>query len=258
LVYDIGLRDEPELLEAVSAAAGIALENGRLEAELRARLQDLHGSRTRVVEAQQTERRRLERNLHDGAQQRLVALVVQLRLIREAIDSDPPVARSALDSAITELREALEELRELARGIHPAVLTNYGLGRAVAALAARSPVPVEITAMPEERLPAPVEAAAYYIVAEAITNVAKYAAASHITVTVGQVNGCTRVEVTDNGVGGADPAAGSGLRGIADRVEVLNGRLQVMSPVGVGTTVRAEIPRTAQSPSTEPASVDGR
>ena len=204
----------------------------------------LAASRARIVEAGDAERRRLERNLHDGAQQRLVALVVQLRLIRAAVDSDLAGARSALDSAISELREALEELRELARGIHPAVLTNYGLGRAVAALAARSPVHVEIAAIPEERLPASVEAAAYYIIAEAITNVAKYAAASHITVTVDQMTDCTRVEVTDNGVGGADPAAGSGLRGIADRVEALNGRLQVMSPVGVGTTVRAELPRT--------------
>ena len=159
-----------------------------------------------------------------------MALAVQLRLIRAAIDSDLPGARSALDSAISELREALEELRELARGIHPAVLTNYGLERAVAALAARSPVPVEIAAMPEERLPPPVEAAAYYIIAEAITNVAKYAAASHITVTVDQTTDCTRVEVTDDGVGGADPAAGSGLRGIADRVEALNGRLAGHEP----------------------------
>ena len=147
----------------------------------------LAASRARIVEAGDAERRRLERNLHDGAQQRLVALAVQLRLIRAAIDGDLPVARGLLDSAITELREALEELRELARGIHPAMLTNYGLERAVAALAVRSPVPVEIAAMPEERLPPPVEVAAYYIMAEAITNVAKYAAASHITVTVDQV-----------------------------------------------------------------------
>jgi signal transduction histidine kinase len=218
----------------------------------------LAASRARVVEAGDAERRRLERNLHDGAQQRLVALAVQLRLIRAAIDGDLPMARGLLDSAITELREALEELRELARGIHPAMLTKYGLERAVAALAVRSPVPVEIAAMPEERLPPPVEAAAYYIMAEAITNVAKYAAASHITVTVDQAGDCTRVEVTDDGIGGADLAAGSGLRGIADRVEALNGHLQVMSPIGVGTTVRAEIPRTAQSVCTEPGSVDGR
>jgi PAS domain S-box-containing protein len=218
----------------------------------------LAASRARVVEAGDAERRRLERNLHDGAQQRLVALAVQLRLIRAAIDGDLPMARGLLDSAITELREALEELRELARGIHPAMLTKYGLERAVAALAVRSPVPVEIAAMPEERLPPPVEVAAYYIMAEAITNVAKYAAASHITVTVDQAGDCTRVEVTDDGIGGADLAAGSGLRGIADRVEALNGHLQVMSPIGVGTTVRAEIPRTAQSVCTDPASVDGR
>jgi PAS domain S-box-containing protein len=218
----------------------------------------LAASRARIVEAGDAERRRLQRNLHDGAQQRLVALAVQLRLVQAGIDSDLPGARRGLDSAIIELREALEELRELARGIHPVVLTNRGLEPAVAALAARSPVPVEIAAIPEERLPPPVEAAAYYIIAEAITNVAKYAAASHITVTVDQVGDCTRVEVTDDGVGGADPATGSGLRGIADRVEALNGHVQVMSPVGVGTTVRAEIPRTPQSACTQPASVDGR
>ena len=218
----------------------------------------LAASRARIVEAGDAERRRLERNLHDGAQQRLVALAVQLRLIRAAIDSDLPGRAARSTARSRELREALEELRELARGIHPAMLTKYGLEPAVAALAARSPVPVEIAAMPEERLPPPVEVAAYYIMAEAITNVAKYAAASHITVTVDQAGDCTRVEVTDDGVGGADPAAGSGLRGIADRVEALNGHLQVISPIGVGTTVRAEIPRTAQSVCTEPASVDGR
>jgi PAS domain S-box-containing protein len=218
----------------------------------------LAASRARIVEAGDAERRRLQRNLHDGAQQRLVALAVQLRLVQAEIDSDLPGARRGLDSAITELREALEELRELARGIHPVVLTNRGLEPAVAALASRSPVPVQIAAIPEERLPPPVEAAAYYIIAEAITNVAKYAAASLITVTVDQVGDYTRVEVTDDGVGGADPAIGSGLRGIADRVEALNGHVQVMSPVGVGTTVRAEIPRTPQSACTQPASVDGR
>jgi PAS domain S-box-containing protein len=218
----------------------------------------LAASRARIVEAGDAERRRLQRNLHDGAQQRLVALAVQLRLIRASIDSDLPDVGSTLDGAITELRDALEELRELARGIHPAVLTDYGLERAVAALATRSPVPVEITAMPVERLPPPVEIAAYYIIAEAITNVAKYAAASHITLTVEQVNDCTRVEVTDDGVGGADPAAGSGLKGIADRVEALNGHLRVTSPAGGGTTVRAEIPRAAPSAGTGPASLDGR
>jgi signal transduction histidine kinase len=207
--------------------------------------QMLAASRARIVEAGDAERRRLERNLHDGAQQRLVALAVQLRLVRAAVDEDVPAARSGLDSASRQLREALEELRELARGIHPAVLTDRGLGPAVAALAARSPVPVQVAAVPDERLPPPVEAAAYYIIAEAITNVAKYAAASRITVTVTLEGDCTRVEVTDDGIGGADPTAGSGLRGIGDRVEALNGRLQVTSPVGGGTTVRAEIPRTA-------------
>jgi PAS domain S-box-containing protein len=204
----------------------------------------LAASRARIVEAGDAERRRLERNLHDGAQQRLVTLAIQLRLIQSAIDRDPAGAHRTLDAASSELREALDELRELARGIHPAVLTERGLEPAVTALAGRSPVPVEVVAVPEERLPPAVEAAAYYIIAEAITNVAKYADASHAAVRIAQVGDRTLVEVSDDGIGGADPAAGSGLRGIADRVEALNGRLRVSSPQGGGTTITAEIPRT--------------
>jgi PAS domain S-box-containing protein len=203
----------------------------------------LAAARARIVEAGDSERRRLERNLHDGAQQRLVALALQLRLIRARIERDPAAASRELDSASVELREALEELRELARGIHPAVLTERGLEPAVAALAARSPVPVEVVAVPKERLPPPVEAAAYYIIAEAITNVAKYARATHVAVAVRSGADSTIVEVSDDGVGGADPAAGSGLRGIADRIEALDGRLRVTSPLGEGTRIRAEIPR---------------
>jgi signal transduction histidine kinase len=202
----------------------------------------LAASRARIVEAGDAERRRLERNLHDGAQQRLVTLAIQLRLIESALERDPAAARRQIEQASGELREALDELRELARGIHPAVLTERGLEPAVTALAGRSPVPVEVVAVPEERLPPAVEAAAYYIIAEAITNVAKYAGASHAAVRVGQVGDHTLVEVSDDGVGGADPAAGSGLRGIADRVEALNGRLRVSSPHGGGTTITAEIP----------------
>jgi PAS domain S-box-containing protein len=205
----------------------------------------LAASRARIVEAGDAERRRLERNLHDGAQQRLVTLALQLRLIQARIDRDPPAARHALDIASTELAEALDELRELARGIHPAVLTDRGLEPAVIALADRSPVPVEVVAVPHERLPPAVEAAAYYIIAEAITNVAKYAGASHVAVTVRDDADRTLVVVSDDGVGGADPTAGSGLRGIADRVEALAGRLYVTSVPGKGTLIRAEIPRSS-------------
>jgi signal transduction histidine kinase len=202
----------------------------------------LAASRSRIVEAGDAERRRLERNLHDGAQQRLVTLAVGLRLVESRLRTDPDAARELLASAQQELVDALLELRELARGIHPAVLTDRGLGAAVDALAGRSPVPVEVTDMPEERLPAPVEAAAYYIVAEAMTNVAKYAGASVVAVAVRPDGDRMIVEVADDGVGGADPAFGTGLRGIADRVEALHGRLRISSPAGHGTRVTAELP----------------
>jgi signal transduction histidine kinase len=202
----------------------------------------LAASRSRIVEAGDAERRRLERNLHDGAQQRLVVLALQLRLIQSAIDHDPAEAPRLLKAARIELSEALDELRELARGIHPAVLTDRGLEPAVSALANRSPVPVEVRAMPTERLPPAVETAAYYMIAEAITNVAKYAHASHVDVAVRVDDGHTLVEVTDDGVGGARPAQGSGLRGIADRVEALDGRVRLSSAPGEGTRIRAVIP----------------
>jgi signal transduction histidine kinase len=202
----------------------------------------LAASRTRIVEAGDAERRRLERNLHDGAQQRLVTLAVNLRLVEARLGGDPDAARALLADAQQQLGDALLELRELARGIHPAVLTDHGLGPAVDALASRSPVPLEVTDVPEDRLPSPVEAAAYYIVAEAVTNVAKYAGASVVTVAVRPDGDRMVVEVSDDGVGGADPASGSGLRGIADRVEALHGRLRISSPAGSGTRITAEIP----------------
>ncbi|HEV7750296.1 MAG TPA: MASE1 domain-containing protein [Baekduia sp.] len=202
----------------------------------------LAASRTRIVEAGDAERRRLERNLHDGAQQRLVTLAVSLRLVEARLAADPEATRRMLADAQQQLADALLELRELARGIHPAVLTDRGLGAAVGALASRSPVPLEVIDVPEERLPSPVEAAAYYIVAEAVTNVAKYAGASLVTVAVRPDGDRMVVEVADDGVGGADPASGTGLRGIADRVEALHGRLEISSPAGSGTRLTAEIP----------------
>ncbi|MGZ4597500.1 MAG: sensor histidine kinase [Actinomycetes bacterium] len=202
----------------------------------------LAASRARIVEAGDAERRRLERNLHDGAQQRLVTVAVSLRLVDARLAADPDAARQMLADAQQQLGDALVELRELARGIHPAVLTDHGLGPAVDGLASRSPVPVEVTDVPEERLPSPVEAAAYYIVAEAVTNVAKYADASLVTVAVRPDGDRMVVEVADDGVGGADPACGTGLRGIADRVEALHGRLELSSPAGSGTRLTAEIP----------------
>ncbi len=213
----------------------------RLNAELHARLDELAASRARIVTAGDVERRRLERNLHDGAQQRLVALSLSLRMAVAKIDSDPAAARATLEGAGDELVLALAELRELARGLHPAVLTDRGLRAAVEMLAGRSPVPVEIVDVPDERLSEPVEAAAYYLIAEALTNVAKYAHASAVRVRVAASGASVVVEVSDDGVGGADAANGSGLRGLADRVEALGGSLEVVSPTGAGTTLRAEI-----------------
>jgi signal transduction histidine kinase len=195
------------------------------------------------VRAEETARRALERNLHDGAQQRLVALSVSLRLLESRLRSEPEAALELLTSAQNELAQALEELRELARGIHPAVLTDRGLRPALETLVARAPFAVELET-PEARLAPDVEAAAYYVVAESLTNVAKYARASLVEVTVARENGSVVVTVSDDGVGGADPFRGSGLRGLGDRVAVLEGTLDIVSPPGEGTTVRAVLPLT--------------
>ena len=243
IIHDASLADEPGLVRAVAASAALALENERLEAELRARLDELQTSRSRLVEVSMFERRRLERDLHDGAQQRLVALSLQLGLAKRRLEEGQDAAASAmLDAARDELARALEELRELARGIHPAVLTDRGLEPALEALAERAPLPVSLDQMPAERLPAPVEAAAYFVVAEALTNVVKYAGASTAAVRIRRNGSYAVVEVRDDGIGGADPTIGTGLRGLADRLAALDGRLEVHSPPGEGTTVRAEVP----------------
>jgi signal transduction histidine kinase len=204
--------------------------------------EELAASRKRLVEAAQVERRRLERNLHDGAQQRLVGLALTLRLAERQLDRDPETARGMLVRASTELAEALEELRELARGLHPAVLSDHGLKAALSALAARAPLPVDVSVDLDERPSEPVEEAAYFVVAEALTNVARYASARGATVSVRREADTVLVEVADDGAGGADPHAGTGLRGLTDRVEALGGRLEVESPLGHGTTIRAYLP----------------
>ena len=202
----------------------------------------LAASRARLVEVGDAERQRLERNLHDGAQQRLVSVALGLGMATSRIETDPVAARELLVTAQADLARGLDELRELARGIHPVMLTERGLDAALDALVARAPLPVEVRTVPDERLAAPVEAAMYYVVAESITNVAKYAHASCATVTIGRSNGAATVTVSDDGVGGADPSGGSGLRGLAARVEALNGHLDVDSPPGGGTRIKAEIP----------------
>jgi signal transduction histidine kinase len=240
LVYDASLDDDPELIEAVRAAAGMALENERLQAEAQSQLAEVQASRERIVAASDAERRRLERNLHDGAQQRLVALSLQLRLLEGRVGDDPS-AQALVSTASSELAESLAELRELARGIHPAVL-NHGLAAALDSLAARSPVPTTVAFEADGPLLEPVELAAYFVASEALTNVAKYAHATTATVRVSRQGRSAVIEIADDGVGGADEAGGSGLRGLADRVEALDGRLSVVSPPGVGTTVTAELP----------------
>jgi len=240
IVHDPALaEEEPAALRAAAGAVALSLENERLEAELRARIGELQRSRARMVEAEDAGRRRLERDLHDGAQQRLVALALTLRLARGKAEG---ALAELLDEAAAELQQATNELRELARGIHPAVLTDLGLGPAIGVLASRAAVPVEVAEVPADRLPAPVESAAYFLVAEALTNVSRYASASWAEVRIARANGSVTVQVSDDGVGGADPAIGSGLRGLADRAAALDGSFGVWSPPGGGTTVRAVLP----------------
>ena len=241
IVHDPVFLDQPALIEAAGSAARFALENERLQAQLRAQLAELRDSRARVVRTADEERRRLERDLHDGAQQRLLGLGMALQLLRARVEGDTG-SEALVSETEVELRQALSELRELARGIHPAVLTDQGLCAAVRTLADRAPLPVEIQDS-AEALPPHVETAAYFVVAEALVNVAKYAHATKAWVTLSQLaDGQLLIEVRDNGVGGADPAGGSGLRGLADRVGALDGSLALDSPLGGGTRIRAEIP----------------
>ena len=241
--YELDFSGETRHYEARFAASGEDefLMIVREITERKRQQEELESSRARIVAAGDEERRKLERNLHDGAQQRLVSLSLSLRLAQGRLRDDPDDAEQLLESSRRELAQALEELRELARGIHPAVLTDRGLDAALEALAARAPLPVEIDG-PAGELPAQVEAAAYYVVSEALANVTKYAQASAVEVKVERRNGFAVVEVADDGVGGADPLRGSGLRGLADRVASLSGKLDVDSPPGEGTRVRAEIP----------------
>ena len=242
LVYDKGLELEPQLVKLTAAAASMALEHARLQAEVRAQLEQVRASRTRIVEAGDAERRRLERDLHDGAQQRLVTLSLALGMARDRAAAADPELGSLIESASKEAREALTELRELARGIHPAVLTETGLTGAVQALVERSPVATTITAVPDERFPAPIEATAYFVVSEALANVAKHARADGAQVLIRKFPGRLLVEVSDDGTGGVRPERGSGLRGLADRVASVGGVLRVDSPPGGGTRLEADIP----------------
>ncbi len=243
LVHDEFLRHDPEIVEAVAAAARLAISNERLRAEVRAQLEEVRASRARIVEAGDAGRRRVERNLHDGAQQRLVTLSLAVGMLREELDHDAdPGVVAQLDAISEEVRQAIEDLRELGRGIHPAILAEEGLSAGVESLAERSPVPVLIEGPPIDRLPEPVEVAAYFVVAEALTNVAKYSHAKHVIVRLSRRGRLLEVDVVDDGVGGAEPTGGSGLRGLEDRVAAIGGELRLESRAGAGTRVHAEIP----------------
>ena len=249
LVHDPAVTASPDLLSEAAAAAALAIENARLQVELRARLEALRASRARLVEAGDAERRRLTRDLHDGAQQRLVSLMIELKLARSRFDSDPELARKLLDSAVDNAAAAVDDLRDLAAGIHPAVLSQRGLDAAIESLATRASFPVELEGRIDDRLPLAVETAAYFVVAEALTNVAKYANATYAAVSARVEDGTAVIEIRDDGAGGADASSGSGLRGLADRVGALDGTLRVDSPAGEGTIIRAAIPLKRDSPS---------
>jgi len=242
LVHDGGLEHEPQLVRLTAAAASMALEHARLQAEVQAQLEQVRASRARIVEAGDAARRRIERDLHDGAQQRLVTLSLALGMARSQVAGSDPGLAALLEGASKEAREAIAELRELARGIHPAVLTETGLPGAIQALVERSPVATTVSAVPAGRYPAPIEATAYFVVSEALANVAKHAPTATAQVAIRQPAGQMVVEITDDGPGGARPGAGSGLRGLADRVASVGGTLHIESAMGGGTRLRAEIP----------------
>jgi signal transduction histidine kinase len=245
IVHDPALREDPGLVASVSAAVGLAIENQSLAAELQAQLDEVRASRARIVAAADAERARLERDIHDGAQQRLLALMIELRLAREAVGADPNVDLAArLDRAMTNLRSATDELRELARGVRPAILADAGLGPAVRTLAELSSCPVELSIHLAGRLDAAVESAAYFVVAESLANVVRHASATvaRVEISIEPDPGRVVVAVTDDGVGGASVDRGSGIRGLKDRVEALGGQLAVESRAGNGTRIRVELP----------------
>jgi signal transduction histidine kinase len=245
LVHDPSVFEDPGLVDAVAAAARLAAANARLQADVRAKADEVAASRRRLLHAGDEERRRLEERLREGAERRLSAL---LHRVDDAVQR-----RGADDETVTnvqrvqmQLAQTLRELRELASGLHPRELSTGGLPIALASLAERSAVPVCVTA-PPERLPTEVEAALYFVCSEALANVAKYASASSVQVGVTVTDGRVRIEIEDDGVGGADPARGSGLRGLVDRIEALDGRFEIASAPGSGTRLTAELPLERQS-----------
>jgi signal transduction histidine kinase len=236
------------LLVARLRARRLRDANARLQGQIEAQLEEVRSSRARIVAAGEAERRRVERDLHDGAQQRLVSLGLELRIARNALgDGGDPTVRHSLERAAEEARAALAELRDLALGIHPLILTEAGLGPAVESLADRTSVDISVDIGPE-RYPPPVEGAAYFVISEALTNVTKYAQASRARVRARALDGHLSIDVEDDGIGGANPGAGSGLRGLADRLAALDGTITIDSPVGGGTRISARIPTNRPMP----------
>ena len=240
IVHDAALDTTPQLVEAAAAASSLAIDNERLKADLAARVEELRGSRKRIIEAGDAARRRIERDLHDGAQQQLVSLALELRMLRTKVKGTE--AEAQVDALSERLAAALADLRELARGIHPAILTDRGLAPAIAALADRATIPIDTDVRVDRRLDPAVEAAAYFLVAEALTNVSRYAHATSARVDVAREGEEIVVLVADDGVGGVDLDAGSGLRGLQDRLATVGGTLSIDSPPGAGTRLRARIP----------------
>ncbi len=241
LLHDRALDDEPVLLASVASAAGVLIQRAQLEVELRARVEELRGSRIRILEAEQRERRRLERDLHDGAQQRLLALSLSLGSIEARLGADAELRR-LVEGARAEVAASLGELRDLAHGIHPAALIDHGLAVALESLATRSPLPIEFRTGTMTDIPRDTELIAFYLVSEALANITKHSQATSATIELTSDETTLVVEVSDDGVGGADTKNGTGLRGLADRVEAVGGRIRVWSPRGEGTRIRAEIP----------------
>ncbi len=254
ILHDPALLDDPGLVASVATAVRLTVENDRLQAEVEAQLAEVRASRARIVAATDAERRRIERDIHDGAQQRLVAMSLGLQMAQGKLgpDDDPELV-SAVRQASDEVRAALVELRELARGIHPAILTEAGLEAAVRSLVERAPVPARLEVALDRRLPQPIEATAYFIVSEALANVGKHAPGAEACVRLLQSGPTLDVEVRDDGPGGADVTAGSGLRGLRDRVEAVGGSLEVVSPAGGGTSVHAVLPAAGDAGATADA-----
>jgi signal transduction histidine kinase len=253
IIHDAILLEEPGLIASVASAMRLAVENDRLAGEVEAQLQEVRASRTRIVEAGDRERRRIERDLHDGAQQRLISLRLELRVARSKLgEAGDPEVRRSLDRAADEAQAALVELRDLALGIHPLILTEGGLGEAIESLADRTSVDVSVD-VGAERYSTAVEGAAYFVISEALANVTKYAKATKATVRIRGLADQMMIEVSDDGIGGADPRSGSGLRGLADRLAALDGTITVVSPFGGGTKLSAQIPTIPPTASPVPA-----